>query len=99
MLEQTPKADSARAVPEKLDAVVYHLNRILRPITTMLREKLNAFALELLSGTLYIGGCEIAIGTGAPTSTPADGSLYIDKTGVAGTQVYVMTGGSWRAIA
>lgn len=41
---------------------------------------------------------KVDIGTGAPSTTPVDGSLYVDDT-TSSERLYVRVGGAWLSVA
>lgn len=59
----------------------------------------NPASITLLQSAGGANGASWTQGNGAPTSTPAKGSLYSRLDGGVGTSLYAYNGSSWTAIA
>lgn len=95
MLRQIAKSISNRLTAEAVNGDVERLvNFTLAPLVMTIRNVLNEFAAELNGVSIY-GGTE------DPSVVPhdgEDGDLYVRKNGTVGGQLWIRTGGTWRAI-
>ena len=65
-----------------------------------MNKRLQITATNVDTGGIEMGasGPTITSGTGAPSHTPPNGSIYLRTDGTASTTLYVRAGGSWTAL-
>lgn len=58
----------------------------------------TAYAVLPTADTAVTGAPTITSGTGAPSATPPDGSIYLRTDGASATTVYVRVSSAWETV-
>lgn len=72
---------------------------LLRNLTQAVGQISTSLGKGTFSLVTVTGAPTITAGTGAPSGTQPNGSLYLRSDGTTGARLYVSTGSTWNAVS